>query len=92
MSPPSPSFQTRSQPREGRRLTARGHSGGRGRPGTGSGAPPPDHPSLDAQVLGMGAYPDENHLETFAPAGGASQVALVVKKKKNKTHLPMKEM
>lgn len=33
MSPPSPSFQTRSRPREGRRLTARGHSKGRGRPG-----------------------------------------------------------
>ena len=27
MSPPSPSFPTRSRPREGRRLTARGHSG-----------------------------------------------------------------
>ena len=53
---------------------------GRGRPGIGSGAPPPDRPSLGAWVLGMGAYPDENHLETFAPAGGASQVALVVKK------------
>ena len=30
----------------------------------------PDRPSVDSQVLGLGAYPDENHLETFAPAGG----------------------
>ena len=47
----------------------------------------------------MGAYPDESCLETFAPAGGVSQVALMVKMKKNKTknkqknpHLPVKEM
>ena len=54
MSPPSPSFQTRSRPREGRSLTARGHRGGRGRPGTCGGAPPPDCPSLDARCWGWG--------------------------------------
>lgn len=72
MSPPSPSFQTRSGlGREGD-WTARGHSKGRGRPGLAGSPLLSDRPSLDAQVLGMGAYPDENHLETFAPAGGAS--------------------
>lgn len=30
---------------------------------------PPDCPSLDPWGLGLGAYPDENPLETFAPAG-----------------------
>ena len=36
-------------------------------------------------MLGMGAYPDGSRLETLAPAGGVSQVALMVKTKKNKT-------
>lgn len=31
---------------------------------------PPDWLSVDSQVLGLGASPDENRLETFSPAGG----------------------
>ena len=62
---------------QGGKETAQGRTRGRGRPGAGPrscsrpcSVAPPNCPSLDSWGLGLGAYPDENHLETFAPAGG----------------------